>query len=65
MTLSIKNLFYVDDLILGETQCKKNLTCSYMAAKQAMAEGGFNLQKWNSNSSKNNSFREFCNLLGF
>ena len=46
---SIKNSFYVDDLISGGDTIQEAFNM-YMVAKQAMIEGGFNLRKRNSNS---------------
>ena len=46
---SIKNLFYVDDLISGGSTVEEAFR-TYTVTKQAMLEGGFNLRKWNSNS---------------
>ena len=41
--------FYVDDLLTGESNDKKALAI-YHRAKKWMAEGGFNLRKWKTNS---------------
>ena len=46
---SIKNSFYVDDLISGGSTVEETFR-TYTVTKQAMLEGGFNLRKWNSNS---------------
>ena len=41
--------FYVDDLLTGECNDEKALAI-YQRAKKLMAEGGFNLRKWKTNS---------------
>ena len=46
---SIKNSFYVDDLISGGDTVEEAFN-TYLVANKAMSEGGFNLRKWNSNS---------------
>ena len=46
---SVKNSFYVDDLISGGATIEEAFNI-YSVAKRVMAEGGFNLRKWNSNS---------------
>lgn len=46
---SIKNSFYVDNLISGGSTVEEAYR-TYTITKQAMLEGGFNLRKWNSNS---------------
>ena len=45
----LEKSFYVDDLLTGESNDEKALTI-YHRAKQLMAEGGFNLRKWKTNS---------------
>ena len=46
---SIKNSFYVDDFISGGATVEEVFN-TYVVAKNVMAEGGFNLRKWASNS---------------
>ena len=46
----LKNSLYVDDLISGAQNDNKALNI-YKDSKQVMLDGGFNLRKWNSNSS--------------
>ena len=46
---SIKNSFYVDDLISREATVEEAFN-TYVVAKKFMAEGGFNVRKWASNS---------------
>ena len=46
---SIKNLFYVDDLLTGGDTVEEAFN-TYLVASKVMSEGGFNLRKWNSNS---------------
>ena len=45
----LEKSLYVDDLITGEDNDEKAFSV-YKKSKQIMSEGGFNLQKWNSNS---------------
>jgi hypothetical protein len=45
----LKESFYVDDLVTGEESVDESFHI-YKRSKQIMAEGGFNLRKWNSNS---------------
>ena len=45
----LKDLFYIDDLATGEKSVDESFHI-YKRSKQIMAEGGFNLRKWNSNS---------------
>jgi len=49
LTQSIKSSFYVDDLVSGAATVKEAFSM-YSVAKRVMAEGGFNLRKWSSNS---------------
>lgn len=46
----LKNSLYVDDLVSGAQNDDKAFNI-YKVAKKIMLEGGFNLRKWNSNSS--------------
>ena len=46
---SIENSLYVDDLIAGEETVERAFNL-YSKAKKFMADGNFNLRKWNSNS---------------
>ena len=46
---SIKDSIYVDDLISGGETVEEAFN-TYQVAKQALAEGGFYLRKWDSNS---------------
>jgi len=46
---SIRDSFYVDDLISGGTTVEEALNI-YVVAKNIMSEGGFNLRKWALNS---------------
>ena len=46
---SIKNSFYIDDLISGGDTVEEAFN-TYLVANKAMSGGGFNLRKWNSNS---------------
>ena len=48
-TQSIKNSFYVDNLISGGATVEDAFNI-YSIAKKVMSEGGFNLWKWSSNS---------------
>ena len=50
-TQSIKNSFYVDDLISGGATIEEVFNI-YSLAKRVMSEGGFNLRKWSSNSQR-------------
>lgn len=45
----LEQSFYVDDLLTGESNDEKALAI-YHRAKKLMAEGGFNLRKWKTNS---------------
>ena len=45
----LEKSLYVDDLLTGDGNDDKALVI-YKKSKQIMAEGGFNLRKWNSNS---------------
>ena len=47
----LEQSFYVDDLLTGESNDEKSLVI-YHRAKKLMAEGGFNLIKWKTNSLK-------------
>jgi len=47
----IKNSFYVDDLISGGATIDQAFRL-YTVARQTMAQAGFNLRKWHSNSEK-------------
>ena len=47
----LEQSFYVDDLSTGESNDEKTLVI-YHRAKKLMAEGGFNLRKWKTNSLK-------------
>ena len=47
----LEQSFYVDDLLTGESNDEKSLVI-YHQAKKLMAEGGFNLRKWKTNSLK-------------
>ena len=49
VTQSIKNSFYVDDLVSGAATVEEAFNM-YSVAKRVMAEGSFNLRKWSSNS---------------
>lgn len=44
----VKQSFYVDDLLMGESNDEKGLI-TYHGAKKLMAEGGLNLGKWKTN----------------
>lgn len=44
----LQESFYVDDLVTGEESVEASFQI-YKKSKQIMAEGGFNLRKWNSN----------------
>ena len=45
----LEKSLYVDDLLTGEENDEKGFRV-YQKSKKLMAEGGFNLRKWNSNS---------------
>ena len=45
----LKESFYVDDLVTGENDLDESFHI-YKRSKEIMAEGGFNLRKWYSNS---------------
>ena len=45
----LKNSLYVDDLVTGEANNDKVLDL-YSKSKSIMQRGGFNLRKWNTNS---------------
>ena len=45
----LKNSLYVDDLVTGEANNNKVLEL-YSKSKSIMQRGGFNLRKWNTNS---------------
>ena len=49
MSEMLERSLHVDDLITG-TETVQEALVIYKKAKQIMAEGGFNLRKWNSNS---------------
>lgn len=49
MAEMLERSLYVDDLITG-TETDEEALVVYKKSKQIMAEGGFNLRKWNSNS---------------
>jgi len=49
MAEMLKNSLYVDDLITGDDN-EKAAFAIYKKSKVIMAEGGFRLRKWNSNS---------------
>ncbi|PFX11054.1 hypothetical protein AWC38_SpisGene25514, partial [Stylophora pistillata] len=49
MAEMLEKSLYVDDLITG-TETDEEALVVYKKSKQIMAEGGFNLRKWNSNS---------------
>ena len=48
---SIESSLYVDDLIAGEDTVEQAFNL-YVKAKKFMADGNFNLRKWNSNSTE-------------
>ena len=48
---NLLNSFYVDDLVTGERGVEECLSL-YQKSKKCLLEGGFNLQKWISNSPK-------------
>ncbi|XP_022785068.1 uncharacterized protein LOC111325508 [Stylophora pistillata] len=50
MTKMLTNSLYVDDLIAGEDDDVKTAFAIYKKSKTIVAEGGFRLRKWNSNS---------------
>ncbi|XP_044184801.1 uncharacterized protein LOC122964943 [Acropora millepora] len=49
MAALLEKSLYVDDLVSGEVDDEKALEI-YHKSKRIMADGGFNLRKWNSNS---------------
>ena len=51
MAVLLKRSLYVDDLITGTVNDKNNLEICYKL-KRIMADGGFRLRKWNTNSLK-------------
>jgi len=51
MSALLEKSFYVDDLLSGTVNDEKTLEI-YHKSKRIMADGGFNLRKWNSNSAK-------------
>ena len=51
MTELLENSLYVDDLITGDDDYKAAFAI-YKKSKAIMAEGGFHLRKWNSNSAR-------------